>query len=167
MFASMAALNVVGVIPAATLADRWGRKKTIVPAGMGLAASLVLMASTSALGPEAFWASALVFAMTNSMVGPTPAAYAADVIPKRARGIGLGLYRSAGDLGLLLGPPMLGAVADLTTVSTAMYANAAMIAVAAAVFGARAREILPRAPPPTNVTTTVTNVDDTTHRKRQ
>eukprot|EP00873_Tetraselmis_striata_P024724 jgi/Tetstr1/444988/TSEL_032797.t1 len=146
MFASMAAINVVGVIPAANLADSRGRKKTIVPACVGLAASLGLMACTSTLGPEAFWASALVFAVMNSMVGPTPAAYAADVIPKRSRGLGLGLYRSAGDLGLLLGPPMLGAVADMTTVNAAMATNAAMIGAAALVFARRAHEIQPRRP---------------------
>mmetsp|Transcript_7489 Transcript_7489/g.21172 ORF Transcript_7489/g.21172 Transcript_7489/m.21172 type:complete len:598 (-) Transcript_7489:525-2318(-) len=141
MFASMAALNVVGVLPAAAAADRFGRKHTIVPAGMGLGLSLLMMAGTTGLGQEAFWASALVFAAMNSAIGPSPAAYAADVIPRRTRGLGLGLYRSAGDVGLLLGPPLLGAVADMSTVGTAMAVNAGMLITSSAFFQMYAREV--------------------------
>ena len=141
MFASMAALNVLGVLPAAAAADRFGRKHTIVPAGFGLGFSLLMMACTTSFGQEAFWASALVFSVMNSAIGPSPAAYAADVIPRRTRGLGLGMYRSAGDVGLLLGPPLLGAVADVSTVSTAMTVNAGMLIASSAFFARHAREV--------------------------
>ena len=77
----------------------------------------------------------------NSAIGPSPAAYAADVIPKKARGLGLGLYRSAGDVGLLLGPPLLGAIADASSIGVAMGANGALLLAASAWFAAWAREI--------------------------
>ena len=51
VFASMAAINIVGVLPAAAAADRFGRKMTIVPAGIGLGASLSLMSCASRCSP--------------------------------------------------------------------------------------------------------------------
>lgn len=141
VFASMAALNILGVLPAAAAADKFGRKLTIVPAGLGLGMSLMLMSCAASLGQQGFWASALVFATMNSAIGPSPAAYAADIVPKRSRGLGLGLYRSAGDLGLLVGPPLLGAIADVSSPGTAMAANAVMLILASTWFGLNAREV--------------------------
>lgn len=44
----MAVVSLVGVMPAAWVADHLGRKWTIVPSCLGLAASLLLMAATRA-----------------------------------------------------------------------------------------------------------------------
>ncbi|KAK9812684.1 hypothetical protein WJX72_001907 [[Myrmecia] bisecta] len=138
LFGGMAVLNLVGTAPAAVAADRFGRKWTIVPAGLGLGAALGLMAAGAS--PELFAAGAAVFAISNAFVGPSPAAYAADVMPAHQRGLGLGLYRSAGDIGLLVGPLVLGVVADVSSVQLALHANAAAITVAVLYFGARACE---------------------------
>lgn len=48
LFAGMAVVSLVGVMPAAWVADHLGRKWTIVPSCLGLAASLLLMAATRA-----------------------------------------------------------------------------------------------------------------------
>ena len=42
----MAVVSLVGVMPAAHVADHLGRKWTIVPSSLGLAAALLLMATT-------------------------------------------------------------------------------------------------------------------------
>jgi MFS family permease len=43
----------------------------------------------------------------------------------------MGAFRTAGDLGLLLGPPVLGAIADSVGFSTAFVINAAIVAASA------------------------------------
>ena len=48
LFAGMAVVSLVGVMQAAWVADHLGRKWTIMPSCLGLAASLLLMAATRA-----------------------------------------------------------------------------------------------------------------------
>ena len=50
--------------------------------------------------PEGFLVAAGLWAVSNACIGATPAAYAADVMPRSASGLGLGIYRSAGDIGM-------------------------------------------------------------------
>ncbi len=46
IFAGMAVVSLVGVMPAAHVADSLGRKWTIMPSCLGLAAALCIMAKT-------------------------------------------------------------------------------------------------------------------------
>lgn len=78
----------------------------------------------------------------HSLMGPAPAAYAADVTPAAIRGTALSVYRTCGDVGLLTGPVLLGALADQTSVGTALAVNGAVLAGAAAVFRLTARNRL-------------------------
>lgn len=48
---------------------------------------------------EAFVGAAALYAVGTAIIGQSPAAYAADVMPADAAGLGLGIYRCAGDLG--------------------------------------------------------------------
>ncbi len=41
----------------------------------------------------------MVYAVANSCIGATPAAFAADVMPQSVSGFGLGMFRCAGDIG--------------------------------------------------------------------
>ena len=54
---------------------------------------------------EAFIGAAALHAMGTAIIGQSPAAYAADVMPSDAAGLGLGIYRCAGDLGVAPPPP--------------------------------------------------------------
>jgi MFS family permease len=47
----------------------------------------------------------------------------------------MGAFRTAGDLGLLIGPPLLGAVADSNGYAWAFWVNAAIVAAAAITLG--------------------------------
>ena len=93
----MAVISLVGVMPAAHVADSLGRKWTLMPSCLGLAAALCIMAMTGRI--EGFLAAAAIWAVSNACIGATPAAYAADVMPKNVSGLGLGIYRCAGDIG--------------------------------------------------------------------
>ena len=138
LFTAMSVLNLALLGPAAWLADHAGRKRAIVPSGMIVAVGLVVLAVA---GDHAtFVVAAVVLAAGTSLAGPAPAAFAADLAPPGLRGMAMGLYRTAGDLGFVVGPPLLGAVADATTIGWALIANAGLMVVSAVVFAVVARE---------------------------
>jgi MFS family permease len=85
----------------------------------------------------------MVLAVGTSIAGPAPAAYAADISPPHLRGLGMGMYRSSGDVGFLIGPPLLGLVADASSYGWALMVNAALMAVSA-LFFLTARETVQR-----------------------
>ncbi|KAK9810950.1 hypothetical protein WJX73_000538 [Symbiochloris irregularis] len=138
LFAGMAVVSLIGIMPAAFVADHLGRKWSIVPSCLGMAAALMIMANTGCT--EAFTAAAVMYAAANACLGATPSAYAADVMPASISGFGLGIYRCAGDLGLMFGPALLGWIADLTSVRVALQANAVILAGAVCLFSVQARE---------------------------
>jgi len=125
VFAGMAVVAFLGVLPASRLSDRLGRKWAIVPSAVATAGALLLMARAGCV--EAFVGAAALYAVGTAIIGQSPAAYAADVMPADAAGLGLGIYRCAGDLGLMFGPALLGLLADATSVGTALAANAAAL----------------------------------------
>ncbi len=142
LFTVMSVVNLVLIPPAAMIADRFGRKAAIVPSGLTVAVGLAIMAVSTGLG--VFVVGAMVLALGTSIAGPAPAAYAADIAPPHLRGLAMGLYRSSGDIGFLVGPIILGMVADASTYGWALWLNAALIA-AASLFFLTARETVSRA----------------------
>ncbi len=141
LFTAMSVVNLVLIAPASVLADRVGRKWAIVPSGLVVAAGLLVVAGFDTL--TLFVVGGIVISIGTAMSGPAPAAYVVDISPPEQRGLGLGLYRSSGDLGFLLGPPLLGALADRTSFGWGLATNAALIA--AITFALVARETAGRA----------------------
>ena len=93
------------------LSDRIGRKATIIPA-------VVLIS----LGIVAFvWGGTFLMLMTSGVLlglgeglaGPPSVAFFADIAPPGLEGVTMGLFRTFGGLGSLLGALLLGGVADL------------------------------------------------------
>src|SRR5262249_60330355 len=72
---------------------------------------------------------------------PAPAAIIADLTPKEASGAVIGLYRMAGDIGLLLGPVAIGWGAGRGGFASAFSAGAGCIALGG-IMGVGAREAL-------------------------
>lgn len=144
-FTAMAALTMAGLAPAAMIADRFGRKVAIVPSGLVVAAGLAALGVAGDTG--VFVAAGLLMSAGSSIAGPAPAAYVADIAPDRLRGLAMALYRTAGDAGFVLGPPLLGALADMTSIAWGLGANAVLMATSALVFALVAKETLGRATP--------------------
>ncbi|MPZ98179.1 MAG: MFS transporter [Dehalococcoidia bacterium] len=142
LFTGMAFLNMVLIAPAAWIADRFGRKWAIVPSGFATAGGLLLVGYAPTVPLLLFGAT--VLAIGTSIAGPAPAAYAADIAPPHLRGLAMGLYRSSGDIGFMLGPPLLGALADATSYGWGMTANAVFVTTAAVIFLLAARETIVR-----------------------
>ncbi|MSQ41596.1 MAG: MFS transporter [Dehalococcoidia bacterium] len=141
IFSGMALLNLVLITPAAIAGDRFGRKAVIIPSGIVTAVGLALYAGAGTM--ELFLLASLVFALGSSIAGPAPAAYVADIAPDEARGLAMGVYRTTGDFGLMVGPPLLGLIADASSFGWALAANALLMGAAALLF-VFARETLRR-----------------------
>lgn len=99
------------MLPSGRLADRYGRKGPFVT---GLLVSAVAL-------PFVFFSDSLVgLTVTMGLYGAALgfhgplAAWAADLAPKDRLGTAMGVYRTIGDLGWLLGPLVLTGVSDLT-----------------------------------------------------
>ena len=137
LFTAMAATSALGIGPGAFLSDSFGRTKVIAPC---VAASAVAVAVVgTATDPNVFLGAAIAWALAHSLMGPAPAAYATEVSPERGRAVALSAYRTFGDVGLLVGPVALGALADCVGVGPALAANGGVLAASALAFTAAAR----------------------------
>ena len=147
IFAMMALINLAAIGPAGAWADRFGRKRVIVPSAFVAVTGLTLFALTGDLW--LFLVAAVLQAIGTGLSGPAPAAYAADVMPDHARGLGMGLYRTYSDIGFVMGPLLLGWIAETTgSFSWALGFTAALVAVSTIAFGLFARETVPGAREP-------------------
>ena len=87
-----------------------------------------------------FFVALAIVGLANGFSGSTPAAYCADVVSARLRGSGIGVYRTFGDLGGLIGPIFLGAMVDWRGNSLAAWGVAIIVTLAACAFAAVAKE---------------------------
>ena len=139
MFAAMAATQLAGVAPAAYLADKTPSRAAVILPGV-LASSAAVAAVATTKDANVFAAACVAWAASHALMGPAPAAFAADVAPKRARGTAIGAFRSCGDVGLMIGPVALGAIADASDAGVALAVNAVGLAAAGVAFKATARD---------------------------
>jgi DHA1 family multidrug resistance protein-like MFS transporter len=131
-FLMAAALSMMVLLPiAAYVADRYGRTWAILPGGLIAGVALFGVAASNAILP--FVISGLALSIGFGLAGPAPAAYAAEIAPVEYRGLAMGLYRTSGDVGLLIGAPLLGLVVDSGGFGLALSTNAVLL-IAAVVF---------------------------------
>ena len=139
LFSAMALTSLLGAAPAAALADAAPRRR-VVFAAMGLS-SVAVFATAAAPTKELFALASVAWAASHALMGPAPAAYAADVAgPRATRGVALATYRTCGDVGMLVGPVALGAAADAFGAPSALGANGAALGAAAVAFRATASD---------------------------
>jgi MFS family permease len=105
-----AVTNLLVVNYAGRLVDRVGRKPVAI---WGLIASAV---ATSAYGVFHTFGSLMVvsavFGVASGIASIPPPAMVGDLAPEGLEGSAVGLYRMAGDLGFVVGPLLVGAIAD-------------------------------------------------------
>jgi MFS family permease len=142
VFTMMTLLNLATLAPAGTMIDRLGRKAVIVPSALVTGSALVLFAVSGNVG--LFVIAAVIHGLGTGIVGPAPAAYAADIAPPGLRGVSMGLFRTFGDAGFVIGPVLLGALADLAGFGWALAFNALILVSIALLFAVFARETLRR-----------------------
>ena len=99
---------------------------------MAVAATFAVLGATD--DGHVFVGASIFLACGTALLGPAPAAYAADIAPESQRGLAMGLFRSAGDVGFVLGPYLLGQVADHGSRGLAFGLNAAGMALVTLAF---------------------------------
>jgi len=113
LITTMAAASMLTMYPSGLVADRYGRKWSFVSALFLGALVLPFIHGTRDLA-SAVPVMVLVGLMFG-LAGPM-ASWATDLAPPENMGVAMGVYRTIGDLGFLLGPVMMGALIQTTSV---------------------------------------------------
>jgi MFS family permease len=133
---SLAALLLA--YPSGLMVDRLGRKAVIVPAMIvtGISVGLFAVATTYAwfLVACAVWSIGLGFA------SDAPGAYAADTAPPGMNAAVMSTYRTLADCGYVVGPLVLGIVADGLGAPTALVVTGVLLVGSGLLFGRCAPE---------------------------
>lgn len=131
--------NLVTTFLAGWLSDQFGRKTILVPGTIMLGLFIALFAVSGNI--FVFVLAATFTGIARGFSSSVPTAYAADIAPPGKFGATLGLFRTFGDLGLVIGPLLAGWIADSTaSLSLPLYALAALLVLTAILFALFARE---------------------------
>ena len=93
------------------LSDRFGRKATIIPAVLVIALGVLAF-----VWGETFlmlMISGVLLGLGEGLAGPPSVAFFADIAPPGLEGVTMGLFRTFGGVGSLVGALLLGGIADL------------------------------------------------------
>jgi MFS family permease len=134
-------LNLATITVAGVLADRYGRKPVIVPSC--LLGAIAFLGFAVAPDYPVFVLSALLWGI-GSALGGSASAYAADQAPPGGNGVTMGLYRTLGDAGYVLGPFLLGVAAQGAGAQAALLTAAGIAIVSMVPFALLAPETRPR-----------------------
>ena len=137
-FALGSVLGLIATYPGGMLTDRFGRKSVIVPAGLATGVSMALFSIAGSY--TWFLLAVVVWGVASAMGASAPAAYAADCAPPRMNATAMSSYRMLADLGYVIGPLALGALADYQGATTALWFAAAMMVAVTLGFGRWAPE---------------------------
>lgn len=111
------------------LSDRWGRMRVLLPGLLSHAALLgivILLSDPVAVGLCSFATGAAA-----GLVAPLPTAIIGDQVQRPLQGVAIGWLRMMADTGQIVGPLVMGAVADGVDLSTPFLVGAAMLLVVA------------------------------------
>lgn len=110
-FTVLALTGLVVIWHAGSLSDRRGRKYALVPALACTAVVASLLGYVGRSAPALVGLMALL-GLASGYSRPGPTAMVADVAPPDARGVAVSGYRTAGDVGALVGPLLAGVIAE-------------------------------------------------------
>lgn len=141
----LALISIVGLAlayPSGVLVDRFGRKGMIVSSTLFTGVSMLVFA----VAPTYVWflAGCSFWAVASGLSSAAPAAYAADMAPPGMNAAALSMYRTLADSGYVIGPLLLGLIADMAGTRTALVSTALFLTTLAVLFGRFAPETLPR-----------------------
>lgn len=117
---------------AGTVTDRYGRHRvvTVVTVLLGLAVLTLLGAEHAAL----VVAAVVLVGLLTTFSGPATGAYLAESAAAGHKGVAVGVYRTCGDVGTLVGPVALGALVGAGHWEVAVVVLAAVTVLAGLVF---------------------------------
>ena len=137
-FALGSIMGLLVTYPAGSLVDRYGRKTVIVPATVVTGASMLAFS----VAPTYAWFlfACVVWGAATAASAAAPAAYAADAAPPGMNAIAMSAFRMPSDAGYVLGPILLGLLADAQGLDAPLWIAAILLIVAAGAFGRYAPE---------------------------
>lgn len=147
VLALMSMTNLLSIWPAGYLADRIGRKTVIVAAGLLSGASLGMLAMTETL--TVLVVAAALMGVGTGLTSPSTATYAAEISTEESRGATMGFFQMLGDSGFVVGPLVLGWLAEFAGFSGALWFNAALAVAISILFGVFASKPETVVEPPT------------------
>jgi DHA1 family multidrug resistance protein-like MFS transporter len=119
------------------LSDRVGRRVLIIPGIFLFVASLLLTALHPGL---ALFAVALtLYGIGQAIEASSGNSYVVDIAAPAQRALALGVYRTCADVGLVVGSPLMGYLADRAGIPWAMVADAVVLLFAMAIFAVWSR----------------------------
>ena len=140
LFTLIALFNLITIPLAGYISDTRGRKPAV---SLGLALNgLALLLIAASHSQAVFFLGSLILGAGKGFGEPTTVVYVTDVSPSKRYGTSFGLFLTLRDLGLLVGPVVLGKLADLVNLRFPLYANALSMLVLTLVFGFLAAETL-------------------------
>lgn len=111
------------------LSDRFGRKFPIVPATVLIVAGIAVFV----LGDTflTLLISGVLLGLGEGLAGPPTVTVFADIAPPGMEGVTMGLYRTFGGVGSVVGALVLGGIADLAGFAWSLWVDAALLGIAA------------------------------------
>jgi multidrug resistance protein len=137
----LASISVMAIIlsyPAGALTDRFGRKPVIVPSVILTGVSFLLFLLAPSFGW--FMVACIAWSIAGGVGGAAPTAYAADIAPPGMNAAAMSSFRMLAETGYVLGPLVLGLVADVFGANAALGWTAAFLVVVGLLFGMFAPE---------------------------
>jgi MFS transporter, DHA1 family, multidrug resistance protein len=137
----LASISVVAIVlayPSGALADRFGRKLVIVPSTILTGLSFLLFLLAPSFGW--FMVACIAWSIAGGIGGAAPSAYAADIAPTGMNAAAMSSFRMFAETGYVLGPLVLGFIADVFGANAALGWTAAFLVVVGVLFGACAPE---------------------------
>jgi len=92
-----------------------------------------------------FMLSSVLLGLGTGVGGPAPAAYLADLELPGGRGLTMGVYRTVSDVGVTVGPILLGWLSDQFSYDAALWVNGLLFVAVGLAFGLFAQETRSRA----------------------
>lgn len=112
------------VVPMGGISDRIGRRNPLILCLFLTAAATVLLSTSSDMASLSFYM--VIYGAVVGLSGPM-AAYVTDVSPQDKLEISMGLYRMISDVGYVVGPLLLGYLADITATPVAGESHSGLI----------------------------------------
>lgn len=135
-------IGLLLVYPSGLLVDRFGRKAVIVPSTILSSVGMLFFGAATSF--ELYIFASVVWSSASGTSGATPAAYAADIAPPGMTASAMGTFRAISDSGYVIGPLLLGTLADSTSSVTALRFTAVALFLIGLLFAFRAPESLQR-----------------------
>ena len=130
---AVVSLSVLGRLMAlwigGTASDRWGRMRVLIP---GLLVYAVLLAGASQLTqPVVLAIFSFAIGALGGLVASIPTALTSDQVDGPLQGVAIGWLRTMSDSGQIVGPLVMGALADTIDLSAPFVFGAALLSVTA------------------------------------